>query len=194
MTLADILLQKLQIWEINDKDLKDIEYLFTVAEIGDDDTKKINQATSPSASPTTGASGTRRTTNLGRVKEHVDKVDALSAEQKAKVKQVADQVLARIDAEPKTKGWNKRAKKGTNKIWYNTELLRLVIAPPAPPSRPPKPTAAVNARAGAHGAPALWRMRRAGGSERSGRPLSAGPRLRRLLPPSPTRLGALDLG
>ena len=37
VSLADIMLQKLQIWEINDKDLKDIEYLLTTAEIGDDD-------------------------------------------------------------------------------------------------------------------------------------------------------------
>ena len=42
VSLADILLQKLQIWEINDKDLKDIEYLFTVAEFGEDDTKMVN--------------------------------------------------------------------------------------------------------------------------------------------------------
>ncbi len=42
VSLADILLQKLQIWEINDKDLKDIEYLFTVADFGEDDTKKVN--------------------------------------------------------------------------------------------------------------------------------------------------------
>src|SRR5665647_1518573 len=42
VTLADILLQKLQIWEINDKDLKDIEFLFTVADFGEDDHKKVN--------------------------------------------------------------------------------------------------------------------------------------------------------
>ena len=61
VSLADILLQKLQIWEINDKDLKDIEYLFTVADFGEDDTQEGQRgATSPSASPTTGASGTRR--------------------------------------------------------------------------------------------------------------------------------------
>ena len=42
ISLADILLQKLQIWEINDKDLKDIEFLFIGAEFGDDDEQKIN--------------------------------------------------------------------------------------------------------------------------------------------------------
>ena len=41
ISLTDIALQKLQIWEINDKDLKDIEFLFTVADIGDDDVRKI---------------------------------------------------------------------------------------------------------------------------------------------------------
>src|SRR3974377_737707 len=41
VSLADILLQKLQIWEINDKDLKDIEYLFITASLGDDDAKNI---------------------------------------------------------------------------------------------------------------------------------------------------------
>ena len=29
---------------------------------------------------------------------------------------------ARIEAEPKTKDWNKRAKKSTDKIWYNTNF------------------------------------------------------------------------
>jgi len=46
-------------------------------------------------------------------------VAALTDEEKAKVKQMADHLRARIDAEPKTKGWEKRAKKGTKKIWYN---------------------------------------------------------------------------
>jgi hypothetical protein len=50
----------------------------------------------------------------------VGNVDALDDAQKAKIRQVADEVRARIDAEPKTKGWEKRAKKGTKKIWYNT--------------------------------------------------------------------------
>jgi len=50
----------------------------------------------------------------------VDGVDALNDDQKNKIKQVADEVKARIDREPKSKKWDKRAKKGTKKIWYNT--------------------------------------------------------------------------
>ena len=44
ISLTDITLQKLQIWEINDKDLKDLEFLLTVAEVGDDEAKKINRS------------------------------------------------------------------------------------------------------------------------------------------------------
>ena len=126
VSLADILLQKLQIWEINDKDLKDIEYLFTVAAFGEDDDQKVNMAYIASRFADDWGFWYTGTTNLDRVKEHVDKVAALDDEQKANVKQVADAVRARIDAEPKTKEWEKRAKKGTKKLWYNTGLLRLV--------------------------------------------------------------------
>jgi hypothetical protein len=119
VSLADILLQKLQIWEINDKDLKDIEYLFITAQVGDDDAKKINQSYVARRFADDWGFWYTATTNLDRVKAHVDDVAALGDEQKSRVKQVADQFRARIDAEPKTKGWEKRAKKGTDKIWYN---------------------------------------------------------------------------
>jgi len=117
--LADILLQKLQIWEINDKDYKDIEFLFIVSEFGDDDERKINQSYIAKRFADDWGFWYTATTNLDRVKQHVDTVDALTDDEKAKVKSMADQLRARIDAEPKTKGWEKRAKKGTKKIWYN---------------------------------------------------------------------------
>ena len=118
--LADILLQKLQIWEINHKDLVDIEYLFTVADFGEDDTKKVNVGYIARRFADDWGFWYTGTTNLDRVKEHVGNVDALNDAQKAKIRQVADEVRARIDREPKTKKWEKRAKKGTKKIWYNT--------------------------------------------------------------------------
>jgi hypothetical protein len=120
VSLADILLQKLQIWEINDKDLKDIEYLFTVADFGEDDEKKVNVRYIAERFANDWGFWYTGTTNLDRVKEHVGNVDALDDAQKARIRQVADEVRARIDAEPKTKAWDKRAKKGTKKIWYNT--------------------------------------------------------------------------
>ncbi len=122
ISLTDITLQKLQIWEINDKDLKDLEFLFTVAEVGDDDDGKINRTYVARRLGDDWGFWYTATTNLGRVKAHVEGVLALDEGQKAFVKQRCDEFLARIEEEPKTKSWQKRAKKGTDKIWYNTNF------------------------------------------------------------------------
>jgi hypothetical protein len=119
ISLTDIALQKLQIWEINGKDLKDLEFLMTVADIGEDDAHKVNRAYVAKRLADDWGFWYTATTNLGRVKAHVDGVAAFDDSQKAHIKQRCDEVAARIEAEPKTKNWQKRAKKGTDKIWYN---------------------------------------------------------------------------
>jgi hypothetical protein len=120
VALADIVLQKLQIVEINDKDLKDIEYLFITCEIGDDDDHRINQNyIAKRFADDWGFWYTATQLNLERVKKHCDTVPALTPEMRERVKAQADKLLARVEAEPKTKAWNKRAKKGASKIWYN---------------------------------------------------------------------------
>jgi len=76
ISLTDIALQKLQIWEINDKDLKDLEFLMTVAEIGEDDAKKINRGYVARRLADDWGFWYTATTNLARVKAHVDGVAA----------------------------------------------------------------------------------------------------------------------
>ena len=78
VTLADIMLQKLQIWEINDKDLKDIEYLFDRPPRSATTThKKINQTYIARRFADDWGFWYTATTNFGRVKEHVDNVAGL---------------------------------------------------------------------------------------------------------------------
>jgi hypothetical protein len=117
--LTDITLQKLQIWEINDKDLKDLEFLFIVADVGDDEAHRINRSYIARRLAGDWGFWYTATTNLGRVKAHVDGVGVLDEAEKARVRQRCDDLLARIEAEPKTKDWQKRARKGTDRIWYN---------------------------------------------------------------------------
>jgi hypothetical protein len=120
VTLSDILLQKLQIVEINDKDLKDIEYLFVTCEIGDEDRHMINQNfIAKRFADDWGFWYTATQLNLPKVKTHCDTVEALTPEMRERIKAQADKMIARVDAEPKTRGWTKRAKKGTKKIWYS---------------------------------------------------------------------------
>jgi len=94
--------------------------LFTVAEIGEDDTKKINAAyVAKRFADDWGFWYTATQLNLPKVKTHCKQVPALSPEQREHIKAQTDKMLARIEAEPKTKNWEKRAKKGADKIWYN---------------------------------------------------------------------------
>jgi hypothetical protein len=119
IALTDILLQKLQIVEINDKDLKDIEFLLVAGEIGDDDRAKINgDYIAKRFADDWGFWYTATQLNVPKVKSHCETVPALSAEMRELVRGKADALLARIDEEPKTRAWNRRAKKGTSKTWY----------------------------------------------------------------------------
>jgi hypothetical protein len=123
VTLSEIMLQKLQIVEINDKDLKDIEFLLVAAEIGEDDANKINAAyIAKRFADDWGFWYTATQLNLPKVKTHCDQVSALMPEMRERIKAQADKLIARIEAEPKTKNWNKRAKKGASRTWYNEDF------------------------------------------------------------------------
>ena len=96
------------------------EVYLEVAEIGEDDDNKINAAyIAKRFADDWGFWYTATQLNLPKVRTHCDQVPALSPEQCERIKAQADKMQARIDAEPKTKGWEKRAKKGADKLWYN---------------------------------------------------------------------------
>src|SRR5665647_2603168 len=120
--MIDVFIDKLDYChEVNyDGRLESDPWSVSLADFGEDDTKKVNVGYVARRFADDWGFWYTGTTNLDRVKEHVGNVDALSDDQKAKIRQVADEVRARIDQEPKTKKWEKRAKKGTKKIWYNT--------------------------------------------------------------------------
>jgi hypothetical protein len=119
VTLSDVLLQKLQIVEINDKDVKDIEFLLAAAEIGDDDERKINGTYIVKRfADDWGFWYTATQLNLPKVRSHCEMVPALSEQMRVRIRAQVDVLLARVEAEPKTRGWRRRAKKGTAKTWY----------------------------------------------------------------------------
>ena len=122
VSLADLLLQKLQIVQINDKDLKDAMLLLLAASLAEAEAEAINvRYVAKLLSDDWGFYHTA-TANLGKVKAAVGEVNALSAEHKASVIAKADGVLQIIEAEPKSGKWKRRAEVGTKKPWY-TEVL-----------------------------------------------------------------------
>jgi hypothetical protein len=119
VSLTDLLLQKLQIVQINDKDLKDAMLLLLASPIGDTDEGQINiKYLAKIMSDDWGFYHTS-TTNLNKVKDAARAVSVLTDEHLKTIHMKADTVLQAIEASPKSGKWKSRAKVGVNKIWYN---------------------------------------------------------------------------
>jgi len=118
VSLTDLLLQKLQIVEINDKDLKDAMLLLLAGEVHEADEAGINLLYLAKRMADDWGFFHTSTTNLGRVKAAMEKVAALSTEMRRTIGGKADRILEAIEAEPKSWGWKLRARTGTKKIWY----------------------------------------------------------------------------
>jgi hypothetical protein len=119
VSLTDLLLQKLQIVQINDKDLKDGMLLLLAAPVGEVDEGAINARYLARLFADDWGFFYTATTNLGKIKGATQRVAALDAEQRGTIAVKADQLLQAIDAAPKSGRWKGRAKVGTNRVWYN---------------------------------------------------------------------------
>ncbi len=119
VSLTDLLLQKLQIVQINDKDLKDCMLLLLAAPVGTAEQAAINSHYVANLMRDDWGFYHTSTTNLGRVKEAMLRVPALGDEQRSVIASKADQLLQAIEDEPKTGKWKGRAKVGEKKQWYN---------------------------------------------------------------------------
>lgn len=119
VSLADLLLQKLQIVHINDKDLKDATLLLLAAAPGEDDRETINAAYIARLLSDDWGFWYTATRNLRLVCQAAESMPVLSLEAKATVRQHVEALLAAIEAAPKSKRWQQRARAGTSKPWYN---------------------------------------------------------------------------
>ncbi len=119
VSLADLLLQKLQIVQINDKDLKDAMLLFLAAQVSNNDTDGINAKYIAKIMADDWGFYHTSTMNLEKVKQHMVNVRVLDESMRETIRAKADQVIQTIEAEPKSGGWKRRAEVGEKKIWYN---------------------------------------------------------------------------
>lgn len=120
LPLADLLMTKLQIIEINEKDYKDLTCLLLDHPLSEsDDDRSINAAYV--ASLCSGDWGIYRTftRNLDWLKTFVKESD-LEQDKRGLVLSRIDALLARIEKEPKSMRWKMRAKIGDKVAWYDT--------------------------------------------------------------------------
>ena len=115
--LAELMLTKLQIIEVNEKDIRDTVLLFHGHPIADHDTGAVNGAHIAALCAEDWGLWRTITANLERCRGHVGEY-GLPTDDHARVQSRFDELLERIEAEPKSRGWRRRAKVGERKRWY----------------------------------------------------------------------------
>lgn len=116
--LADLMLEKMQIVKINEKDIKDATLLLKTHDIGDTDKDTINTVRIARVLKEDWGFYYTITTNLDKVRRRKDEYDWLSQSDKELIKTKIDKLCSIIEAEPKSTGWKLRARIGTKKKWY----------------------------------------------------------------------------
>ncbi len=116
--LAEMLLEKMQIVEINEKDIIDTMMLLLEHPLGDIDQETIN--IKHVAALCSNDWGLWRTTtmNLEKVRQLAQGYIQLSAQQKSIIDSQIKSAQARLDQEPKSLSWRLRARVGDRVKWY----------------------------------------------------------------------------
>ena len=117
--LADMLLEKMQIVQINEKDVIDTVMLLREHEIGNSDSRSTIDLgyISELLSSDWGFYYTV-TTNLGKVKGWLPQYSQLAEEDHRNISGKIDKLLEGIENEPKRMSWKLRAKVGPKSKWY----------------------------------------------------------------------------
>jgi len=113
-----MLMQKMQIVQINEKDIIDTIMLLLEHPLGDQDGDVINVGLVARVCAKDWGWWRTLTMNLGKVKQMAMSYEALGDDEKRRVTEQVDAALARIEGEPKSMGWKVRARIGDRKKWY----------------------------------------------------------------------------
>jgi len=116
--IADIVLEKLQIVEINPKDIKDLIILLLEHDVGDNDKETVNGKYIAQLLSKDWGFYYTSTTNLRKLLNLMDQYIALPPDEAKIVKDRVDKLLKMIDDQPKSMGWKSRSWVGTKQKWY----------------------------------------------------------------------------
>ena len=117
LPLAELLLTKLQIAELNEKDVRDALALFHGHPVDERDGDAINAARVAELCRTDWGLWRTLTGNLSAYRDHLPRYD-LPEDEKARLHEKMDVLLDRIEREPKSRAWKLRARIGERKRWY----------------------------------------------------------------------------
>jgi hypothetical protein len=116
--LAEMLLEKMQIFKINEKDIIDTIMLLLEHQLGKGDDETINLTRIAQLCAADWGLWRTTTMNLDKVRTLSQSYSQLDLEQKAFITSQIETALARIEAEPKTLAWRLRSRVGDRVKWY----------------------------------------------------------------------------
>jgi len=117
--LEEMVLQKLQIVQINDKDFKDLSVLFLEHAVADGSQDSIDAAFIANLLAKDWGFCHTATTNLTKLKDYLSEIPLLTDTNKIQIRQQIDQLITAIENAPKSLAWKLRSKVGTRMKWYN---------------------------------------------------------------------------
>jgi hypothetical protein len=117
--LADLLLEKVQIVHINEKDIKDSILLLLEHDVGEGDNETINMERIVKLMAENWGFYYTSTMNLKKIEKFLTRYDTLTQEQRNIVSSRIEKLSQNIENAPKSLRWKLRARVGTSKIWYN---------------------------------------------------------------------------
>ena len=118
LPLAELLLTKLQIVELNAKDRHDIYALLQTHQIGARDGAMVNAARVARVCARDWGLHRTVTLNLARAREHLPAVP-LDRHARAGIAAAIDALAEALDAEPKSRRWRMRSRLGERVRWYD---------------------------------------------------------------------------
>lgn len=116
--LAELLLEKMQIVQINEKDIIDTIMLLLEHPLGDIDEETINIKLVARLCASEWGLWRTTTMNLEKVKQLAGHYTQLTPGQKTKVTLQVDEILTRLNSEPKMIAWRIRDRVGDRIKWY----------------------------------------------------------------------------
>lgn len=116
--LAEMLLEKMQIVQINEKDIIDTIMLLLEHDLGDTDDETVNLQRVAALCGNDWGLWRTMTMNLDKVRKMAQGYEQLTAEQKQRIEEQVQSALTRLEQEPKSLAWRLRARVGDRVKWY----------------------------------------------------------------------------
>jgi len=118
ISLGDIFLQKMQIVQINEKDVKDVIVILREHDIGGESKETIDSDYVSGLLSRDWGFWYTVTTNLGKARAFLPGYQGLSLEDRSDISAKIDKLSEVIEKREKSFGWKMRAKTGTRQRWY----------------------------------------------------------------------------